>query len=65
MLNGFFEIGLFSLVAFGFVNVIWGITMVMDTPPLQTSNWKELERGIATEGAALITPVPAEKVHVS
>jgi hypothetical protein len=64
MENGFFEFGLFALVAFAFVNLIWGATL--DAPPVRrrTLNLKELEAGVSFEGAELVTPTLKEKIHV-
>lgn len=63
MLNGFFEFGFFALVAFVFVNFVWGVTLLQEAPPIRRT-WKDLEQGIPTEGAELITPTPANKIPV-
>lgn len=66
MENGFFEFGFFVLVAFAFVNLIWGATL--ETPPVWRRDTrldlKELEAGISVEGAELVTPTLKEKIHV-
>lgn len=69
-MNGFFEFGFFALVAFAFVNVIFGATLLLDTPPVRRrvgithTDLKDLEAGIPIEGAALVTPRIEKEVRV-
>lgn len=69
-MNGFFEVGSLVLVAFAFVNVIFGAILLQDTPPIRRrigftqADLKELEAGIPVEGAELVTPRIEKKVHV-
>ncbi len=70
MENGFFEFGFFALVAFVFVNVIWGLTL--DAPPVRRkitgkiigSDLKALETGISVDGTELRTPTFKKEVQV-
>ncbi len=66
MNNGFFEFGLAALAAFAFINVIFGVTL--EAPPVLRRqgkpDLKELAAGIPIEGAELVTPTLAKKVHV-
>lgn len=65
-MNGFFEFGLLALVAFAFVNVIWGATI--DAPPVRRritgSDLKDLEAGISVDGAELVIPTLKKEIHV-
>lgn len=58
MNTGFLEFGL-ALVAFGFINMLWGWTLTMNTPPGLEAVRLDLKKGeedIRMNGAKLITP---------
>ncbi len=58
MNTGFLEFGL-ALVAFGFINMLWGWTFTLNAPPgfgAVRLDHKKMEEGISTEGAKLTTP---------
>ncbi|MFY9269384.1 MAG: hypothetical protein WAO55_06510 [Candidatus Manganitrophaceae bacterium] len=55
---GFLEFGL-VLVAFGYINLLWGWTFTMNTPPgleVVRLDLKKMEEGTLTNGAKRITP---------
>jgi len=64
------ELGWVTLIAFGFVDMIWGVTLLPDMPPVRRKSGfakddlKALEAGIPIEGAELITPKIEKKVRV-
>ncbi len=58
MNTGFLEFGL-ALGAFAFINMLWGWTFTMNTPPGLEAvrlDLKKMEEGIRMNGAKLITP---------
>ncbi len=55
---GFLEFGL-VLVAFGYINLLWGWTFTMNTPPgleVVRLDLKKMEEGTLMNGAKRITP---------
>lgn len=57
MNTGFLEFGL-ALGAFAFINMLWGWTLTMNTPPgLDAAlDLKKMEAGMPMKGAKLIAP---------
>lgn len=58
MNTGFLEFGL-VLVGFGSINMFWGWTFTMNTPPgleAVRRDLKKIEEGVQMNGAKLITP---------
>jgi len=58
MTTGILEFGL-ALVGFGFINMLWGWTFTMNTPPgfdAVRLDLRKMEEGIMMNGAKLITP---------
>jgi hypothetical protein len=55
MLNGFFEYGLVALIGFGFVNLVWAMTLLSEMPPALPG--EESRKRFSEEEPEIGTPI--------
>jgi len=74
MTNGFLEFGLLALLAFGYVNLLFGWVIGADLPPLARKGvgvegvfprLRRAEEGVPTDGAELVVPEIKRKTPVA
>lgn len=72
-MDGFVEFGFWALLAFVFVNMVWGWVLTTTSPPSgryssrsaeAEERIRKLEDGISLEGAELLTPKMSKKTSV-